>query len=82
MGNIKDSTLATMLRFSSSKRLNLVMQTEASECGLACVTMIANFHGNQISIDQLRQLNPISSQGSNLTQLFNKVNCLTCHAEL
>lgn len=82
MGNIKDSTLAAMLRFSSSKRLNLVMQTEASECGLACVTMIANFHGNQISIDQLRQLNPISSQGSNLTQLLQQGELLglSCRA--
>ncbi|MFQ3206571.1 MAG: ATP-binding cassette subfamily B protein RaxB [Glaciecola sp.] len=59
-----------ILRFSSKQRLNIIMQAEASECGLACVAMLANYHGNHISLDKLRQLNPVSIQGSNLTQLM------------
>jgi len=69
--NRKSSTIVRqMLRFSSKPQLNIIMQAEASECGLACVTMLANFHGNQISLDKLRQVSPVSNQGSNLTQLM------------
>jgi ATP-binding cassette subfamily B protein RaxB len=67
---IAQKKVSHILRFSSKKRLNIIMQAEASECGLACVAMLANFHGNHISLDKLRQLNPISIQGSNLTQLM------------
>ncbi len=67
---IEHTKVSDILRFSSKQRLNIVMQAEASECGLACVAMLANFHGNHISLDKLRQLNPISIQGSNLTQLM------------
>jgi ATP-binding cassette subfamily B protein RaxB len=62
--------VSDILRFSSKPSLNIVIQAEASECGLACVAMLANFHGNYITLDKLRQLNPISIQGSNLTQIM------------
>lgn len=69
--NKKSSTnISHLLSFSSKPRLNIIMQAEASECGLACVTMLANFHGNQITLDKLRQVSPVSNQGSNLTQLM------------
>lgn len=69
--NEKSSTnISHLLSFSSKPRLNIIMQAEASECGLACVTMLANFHGNQITLDKLRQVSPVSNQGSNLTQLM------------
>lgn len=42
------------LRFDSFKRLKLVMQNEANECGMACLTMIANYYGNGINLSQLR----------------------------
>ncbi len=29
------------------RRLPLVLQTEATECGLACLAMIAGYHGHQ-----------------------------------
>ncbi|MFT6414472.1 MAG: ATP-binding cassette subfamily B protein RaxB, partial [Glaciecola sp.] len=67
---IEHTKVSHILRFSAKQRLNIVMQAEASECGLACVAMLANFHGNHISLDKLRQLNPVSIQGSNLTQLM------------
>jgi ATP-binding cassette subfamily B protein RaxB len=67
---IAQTEVSHILRFSSKQRLNIIMQAEASECGLACVAMLANFHGNHISLDKLRQLNPVSIQGSNLTQLM------------
>jgi ATP-binding cassette subfamily B protein RaxB len=66
----EQTKVSHILRFSSKQTLNIIMQAEASECGLACVAMLANFHGNHISLDTLRQLNSISMQGSNLTQIM------------
>ena len=66
------SSIFEKLRFSHKKSLNLVMQSEASECALACLTMLANYHGNGISIDKLRQASPSSSQGSDLNTLIQE----------
>lgn len=62
--------ISQLLQFSSKPRLNIIMQAEASECGLACIAMLANFYGNHISLDKLRQISPVSNQGSNLTQIM------------
>lgn len=65
-----NSGLAHFLQFSGKRRLNAIIQDENSECGLACITMIANFYGNATGLDKLRQMNRTSTQGSNLTQLL------------
>jgi len=76
------NNISLLLRFSSKPQLNIVMQAEASECGLACVAMLANFHGNQISLDKLRQISPASNQGSNLTEIMQigELLGLSCRA--
>lgn len=33
------------LAFGFGARLPIILQTEATECGLSCLAMIANFHG-------------------------------------
>jgi ATP-binding cassette subfamily B protein RaxB len=33
----------------------VVYQSEAAECGLACATMIANYHGNGLDLSMLRR---------------------------
>lgn len=47
-------------------RLPVFMQMEANECGLACLAMIANFHGLNRNLTQLRQELPISRKGVSL----------------
>src|SRR5690554_2109573 len=49
----------------------LILQTEISECGLACVGMIASHFGYISSLSSLRNQFKISSQGSNLKQLMD-----------
>ena len=44
----------TQLNFSSRGRLPLVRQTEAAECGLACLAMVASFHGHRVDLNTLR----------------------------
>jgi ATP-binding cassette subfamily B protein RaxB len=47
-----------------------VRQTEAAECGLACLVMIANYHGHNTDLGSLRLQNSISLKGSTLKSLI------------
>lgn len=52
------------------KRPPLILQSEAAECGLACLASIANFHGNQCDLTSLRAQFDISLKGSSLASLI------------
>ncbi|VUD42247.1 Toxin RTX-I translocation ATP-binding protein [Thalassocella blandensis] len=70
------SSLIERLNLTGGKTLPLVQQTEAAECGLACVAMIAGYYGNPINLFQLRQMHRVSLKGSTLkglTQVAAKV---------
>src|SRR3954468_10320415 len=60
----------TQLNFSSRGRLPLVRQTEAAECGLACLAMVASFHGHRIDLNILRRRHPVSLNGVTLRGLI------------
>jgi ATP-binding cassette subfamily B protein RaxB len=45
-------------------------QTEAAECGLACLAMILSFHGKRTDVSALRQAWPMSMKGLTFTQLI------------
>ncbi|MEQ3658724.1 MAG: peptidase domain-containing ABC transporter [Glaciecola sp.] len=72
MQNNKDTSLYRLLRFTARRKVNLVLQAEASECALACLTMVANYHGNAMTIDRLRLTSQISIQGSDLSSLLKQ----------
>ncbi len=55
----------------SSKKVPIIMQSEVSECGLACLAMIASFYGHDINLAGLRRRFPVSSRGMNLKQLID-----------
>ena len=59
-------TLLHKLDLRIFKRIPVVFQTEASECGLACLSMICSFYGKQVDLLQLRQQFNLSSRGVNL----------------
>ncbi|GLR72571.1 peptidase domain-containing ABC transporter [Agaribacter marinus] len=63
--------LMSKIRFSSRRKLPLIYQTEASECGLACLAMVANYYGWQTDIIELRKSYPVSLNGSNLKGLLH-----------
>jgi len=49
----------------------LVRQSEAAECGLACLAMISGRHGAAISLRELRERSPISIRGASLRQIMD-----------
>ena len=51
------------------KRVPVVLQTEAAECGLACLAMIAGWHGHRTDMAALRARFLISLKGVNLNHL-------------
>ena len=59
-----------MLRFRSRGYLPLVRQSEAAECGLACLAMVATFHGHRVDINTLRRRYPVSLNGVTLRSLI------------
>lgn len=48
----------------------VVLQTEAAECGLAALTMVAAHHGHRVNLSGLRQRYPTSMKGATLAQLM------------
>ena len=48
----------------------VVMQTEAAECGIACLAMIAGYHGHRIDLGTLRRRHPVSLKGVTLKSLM------------
>lgn len=48
----------------------IIMQSEFSECGLACVAMIANYYGHHLTIASLRVRTGASLRGTSLRHLI------------
>ena len=59
-----------LLKFSSFNRLPVILQTEVAECGLACLAMIATYHGHEIDLISLRRRYPVSLRGITLHQII------------
>lgn len=57
------------LLFRRRKTLPVVLSAEAAECGVACMTMVARFHGHDVDLNGLRQRFPASLAGSSLRAL-------------
>ncbi|WP_372871220.1 cysteine peptidase family C39 domain-containing protein [Shewanella sp.] len=66
-----ESSPLELLEFSGTRRVPLVMQTEAAECGLACLGMVSSFHGNKLDLAALRQQFSASLSGMNLQQMIS-----------
>ena len=58
------------LELSRRRRLPVILAAESAECGLACIAMIANYHGQSISLNGLRQRHALSLAGVTLRGLM------------
>jgi ATP-binding cassette subfamily B protein RaxB len=62
--------VAILLNFGGQGRLPVIQQTEAAECGLACLAMISSYHGRRIDLNTLRRRHPVSLKGATLRALI------------
>lgn len=60
----------SLLKFSSHIQLPIILQTEVAECGLACLAMVASYHGHEVDLNSLRRQYPISLRGTTLHNLI------------
>lgn len=58
------------LHFGWGRRLPMIRQSEAAECGLACLAMIAGYHGHRVDLPSLRQRFSLSLKGVTLARLI------------
>ena len=47
-----------------------LLQTEATECGLASMAMVAQFHGHKVDLNGMRQRFGLSLRGASLRDLM------------
>ena len=59
-----------MLKFTLSRQAPIILQTEAAECGLACLAMVAGYHGHRIDLATMRAQHAVSLRGSTLADLM------------
>jgi ATP-binding cassette subfamily B protein RaxB len=58
------------ISFGFGARLPVVLQTEATECGLACISMVAAYHGLVTDMTAMRRLFNVSMMGATLEHLM------------
>ena len=58
------------LHIGRRHRLPTILAAEAAECGLACMAMIARYHGHDVDLNGLRQRFSLSLAGASLRSLM------------
>ena len=75
------AALLDRLRFGfAGARLPMLLQTEAAECGLACLAMVAGHHGLRTDLPTLRQRFSLSLKGATLADLVRMAGALQLNA--
>jgi ATP-binding cassette subfamily B protein RaxB len=62
--------------FFRRTRVPLILQSEAAECGLACVAMLAGFYRHNVSLSELRRRKPVSLKGLALSGLVDAARAI------
>ena len=62
------------LQFKYRKRLSMHLQSEGSECGLACLAMIVNYWGLNSNLMELRKKYSFSLRGDSLKNIIHIAN--------
>lgn len=68
------------LQFGWTRQLPMMLQTEATECGLACLAMVASYHGHDVDLTSLRRRFSTSLKGVTLARVMTMAGQLglTC----
>lgn len=73
MNPLADGALAPHAR---KRRVPVILQTEAAECGLACLAMVAGAHGLDSDLPTLRQRFSLSLKGVTLAEMVRMADAL------
>jgi ATP-binding cassette subfamily B protein RaxB len=67
-------------RFWGSRRLPVHLQSEAAECGLACLAMVCSYWGHRIDLTTMRRRFSVSLKGATLKALVAMAQALGLQA--
>jgi ATP-binding cassette, subfamily B, bacterial CvaB/MchF/RaxB len=67
-------------RFGWWRVVPLHLQMQSSECGLACLAMVAGYYGNEIGLGGLRQQFDVSTHGASLHEITEHAQALGLQA--
>lgn len=68
--NTNSAAAHARLNFGWGRQLPLIRQSEAGECGLACLAMLAGYYGHHADLPSLRRRFSTSLKGVTLAQLI------------
>jgi ATP-binding cassette, subfamily B, bacterial CvaB/MchF/RaxB len=63
------SQILQRLNLGWRRQRHIILQTEAAECGLACLAMVASAHGQRWTLAELRQRFMVSLKGVTMAEL-------------
>lgn len=58
------------------RKLPMILQTESTECGLACIAMIAGYFGHHLTLAELRSRFSVSLKGTDLRTIMKIAQAL------
>lgn len=64
------------LSFGFARKLPLILQSEATECGLACLGMVASYHRHYSDLHNLRRRFSVSLKGTTLEAMMQIADAL------
>jgi ATP-binding cassette subfamily B protein RaxB len=64
-----NANVTDKIQWGFGRKLPVILQNEAAECGLACLAMVAGYHGLKIDLSSLRRIYSVSMMGATMTQL-------------
>lgn len=63
-------SLLDQVQFGFGRRLPVVLQAEAAECGMACLAMVLGYHGRHVDLGTMRRRHALSLKGMTLRNLI------------
>ena len=63
------------------RAVKTILQSEANECGLASLAMIANYHRHDVDLTYMRTLFPLSRSGMTLSNIVEVAGALSLDAQ-
>ena len=67
---VEANNSANLLQFWHRKKLPIIQQSEATECGLASLAMVAGYYGYQTDLPSMRAQFSVSMQGTTLLDIM------------
>ncbi|MCA3040479.1 MAG: peptidase domain-containing ABC transporter, partial [Rhodocyclaceae bacterium] len=67
---MKSSRIQDLLDFTGRRKTPVILQTEAAECGVACLAMVASYFGFKTDLATMRRRFSVSIKGATLAHLI------------